>query len=481
MVIKKQGILFLTIVVYFSSTFISLLGANEVITTLPKETRAILNLRDLPPESLSAYVVNIDNNEVILSWNSSAPKNPASVMKILTTAVALDKLGPAYQWHTDFYFSGTLENEVLDGDLIIKGFGDPYLTSEKIWGMLRNLRKRGIRNITGDLLLDDSYFSHPNYVPGAFDNEPLRTYNVGPNALMFNFKAIQFDVEADIRNNTVNIIQDPKLENLSVINKLIPIEGDCEGFQRGLRMVPNKAFNQLTFMGTFPDTCEDFSLYRSMLSHNEYTYALFKNIWHQVGGELSGNWRNIEFEPLDAPFFSHDSETLSHVIGNINKHSNNVMTRNLLLTLAAERYPLPATQKKGRMVINEWLKDKSLSRVGFDYDNGAGLSRHSRLTTEQVVEVLLDTYKSPFMPEFMASLSLSGLDGTMLERFVDDKLTGKLHVKTGMIDHVSSMAGYLYSKNGKRYAFAIIQNFDDIHRGYGEEVQETLIRWLYEN
>jgi D-alanyl-D-alanine carboxypeptidase/D-alanyl-D-alanine-endopeptidase (penicillin-binding protein 4) len=208
---------------------------------------------------------------------------------------------------------------------------------------------------------------------------------------------------------------------------------------------------------------------------------LFKNIWHQVGGELSGNWRNIEFEPLDAPFFSHDSETLSHVIGNINKHSNNVMTRNLLLTLAAERYPLPATQEKGRMVINEWLKDKSLSSVGFDYDNGAGLSRHSRLTTEQVVEVLLDTYKSPFMPEFMASLSLSGLDGTMLERFVDDKLTGKLHVKTGMIDHVSSMAGYLYSKDEKRYAFAIIQNFDDIHRGYGEEVQETLIRWLYEN
>ena len=384
MVIKKQGILFLTIVVYFSSTFINILYANEGITILPKDTRAILALRDLPPKSLSAYVVNLDSNEVILSWNSSDPKNPASVMKILTTAVALDKLGPAFQWHTDFYLNGTVDDEVLDGDLVIKGFGDPYLTSEKIWGMLRNLRKRGIRIITGDLLLDDSYFSHPNYVPGAFDNEPLRTYNVGPNALMFNFKAIQFDVEADLRNNTVNIIQDPKLDNLSVINKLIPIEGDCEGFQRGIRMVPNKVFNQLTFTGTFPDSCEDFSLYRSMLSHNEYTYALFKNIWYQVGGELLGNWRNIEFEPLNEPFLTHDSEVLSYVIGNINKYSNNVMTRNLLLTLAAERHPLPATQIKGRMVIDEWLKDKALSRVGFDYDNGAGLSRHAKLTAEQV-------------------------------------------------------------------------------------------------
>jgi D-alanyl-D-alanine carboxypeptidase/D-alanyl-D-alanine-endopeptidase (penicillin-binding protein 4) len=478
---KKLRTLFFIIAVNFSSIFINVLWANDAIKILPKGTRAILDLRDLPSNSLSVYAVNIDTNEVILSWNSSTPMNPASVMKILTTAVALDRLGPTYRWHTDFYLNGSLDNETLDGDLIIKGFGDPYLTAEKIWGMLKDFRKRGVRNITGDLLLDDSHFSHPSYAPGVFDNEPLRTYNVGPNALMFNFKAIEFHVEVDIKNNRVNITQDPKLENLSIINKLIPIEGDCEGFQRGIRIVPNKVFNKLTFTGTFPDACKDFSLYRSMLSHNEYTYALFKDIWHQVGGEFSGNWRNIKFEALDEPFFSHDSETLAQVISNINKHSNNAMTRNLLLTLAAERYPLPATQKKGRMVIDEWLEDKALNRAGFDYDNGAGLSRHSRLTAEQIVEILLDVYKGPFMPEFMASLSLSGLDGTMLERFSDGELTGKLHVKTGMINHVSSIAGYLYSKDGKRFSFAIIQNFNDIHRGYGEEVQETLIRWLYDN
>lgn len=476
---KKQGIFFLTLSLYLLSIKLTTLSANEDTKILPQKTRAILSLRNLPVESLSVHVVDIDSNDVILSWNAMTPKNPASVMKILTTAVALDELGPTYQWHTDFYYTGTLENEILDGDLIMKGFGDPYLTAEKIWIMLRSLRRKGIRSITGDLLLDDSYFSLPNYLPGAFDNEPIRTYNVGPNALMFNLKTIKFHVEADMKNNMVKIFEDPKLENLNIVNKLIPIDGDCDGFQRGIKMVPNKTFNQLSFMGTFPDSCRDFSFYRSMLSHNEYTFALFKSIWHQLGGELSGDWRNIIFEPLDEPFFSYDSETLSNVIGSINKHSNNVMTRNLLLTLAAEKYPLPATQKKGRMVIEEWLNNKGLNRIGFDYDNGAGLSRQSRLTAEQVTELLLETYKSPFMPEFMASLSLSGLDGTMFERFSDDEITGKLHVKTGMIDHVSSMAGYLYSKNGKRYAFSIIQNYHDIHRGYGEEVQETLVRWLY--
>tara|TARA_B110000003_G_scaffold5011_1_gene5336 strand:- start:5739 stop:7181 length:1443 start_codon:yes stop_codon:yes gene_type:complete len=476
---NKKGILLLLFGLYFLFIYLTNLSADETTKLIPKKTQAILSLRNLPAESLSIHMVNIDSNEVILSWNSMIPKNPASVMKILTTAIALDKLGPTYQWHTDFYYRGTLENEILDGDLIMKGFGDPYLTSEKIWVMLRGLRKKGIKSITGDLLLDDSYFSHPNYVPGAFDNEPLRTYNVGPNALMFNFKAIEFHLEANIKNKTVKLIQDPRLENLSVVNKLIPIDQDCDGFQRGVRLIPNKTFNQLTFTGTFPYSCKDFSLYRSMLSHNEYTFALFKNIWNQLGGELLGSWRNIIFEPSVEPFFSYDSESLSYVIGNINKHSNNAMTRNLLLTLAAEKHPLPATEEKGRMIVQEWLNDKALNRTGFEYDNGAGLSRHSRLTTEQVTEILLGVYKGPFMPEFMASLSLSGLDGTMFERFSDDELTGKLHVKTGMIDHVSSMAGYLYSKNKKRYAFAIIQNYHDIHRGYGEEVQESLVRWLY--
>ena len=350
---NKKGILLLLFSLYFLFIYLTNLSADETTKLIPKKTQAILSLRNLPAESLSIHMVNIDSNEVVLSWNSMIPKNPASVMKILTTAIALDKLGPTYQWHTDFYYRGTLENEILDGDLIMKGFGDPYLTSEKIWAMLRGLRKKGIKSITGDLLLDDSYFSHPNYVPGAFDNEPLRTYNVGPNALMFNFKAIEFHLEANIKNKTVKLIQDPRLENLSVVNKLIPIDQDCAGFQRGVRLIPNKTFNQLTFTGTFPYSCKDFSLYRSMLSHNEYTFALFKNIWNQLGGELLGSWRNIIFEPSVEPFFSYDSESLSYVIGNINKHSNNAMTRNLLLTLAAEKHPLPATEEKGRMIVQE--------------------------------------------------------------------------------------------------------------------------------
>ena len=123
---KKLRTLFFIIAVNFSSIFINVLWANDAIKILPKGTRAILDLRDLPSNSLSVYAVNIDTNEVILSWNSSTPRNPASVMKVLTTAVALDRLGPTYQWHTDFYLSGTLKNETLDGDLIIKGFGDPY-------------------------------------------------------------------------------------------------------------------------------------------------------------------------------------------------------------------------------------------------------------------------------------------------------------------------------------------------------------------
>ncbi|MEC9416054.1 MAG: D-alanyl-D-alanine carboxypeptidase/D-alanyl-D-alanine-endopeptidase [Pseudomonadota bacterium] len=474
--------LFFSVVIILCNAIVStnFLFASNSPEMLPKNVRAVLKHRGLPPSSLSAYVVNLDNNEVLLSWNPSEPRSPGSVMKLFTTASALDILGPTFQWNTEFYVNGLIEDQILNGDLIIKGYGDPYLTSENIWKMLKRLKQKGIKGITGDLLLDDSYFFHPNYDPSSFDKEPLRAYNVGPNSLMFNFKSVRFYIEADKENNNIRIIADPELDNIKIINKLKLVEGECEGYQRGIRLVVNKRYDRLSFRGTFPESCEDFSLYRSLLTHNEYTYGMFKSIWHQIGGEFTGKWKNTINSDKGEPFFINKSETLSFVISKINKHSNNSMSRNLLFTLAAEKYLSPANEEKGRKVVHEWLRQNNINTNGFYLDNGSGLSRNARLTAEQTVELLIYAYNSPFMPEFLSSLSLAGLDGTMLERFEDDLLTGKLHIKTGSIDHVNSIAGYLYSRSGKRYAFAVIQNYKNIHNGFGEELQEALLRWLYD-
>ncbi len=448
---------------------------------LPIRVRSALSYRSMPPESVSAYAVNLETGETALEWHADVPRNPASVMKLVTTLVALDALGPAYTWRTEAYARGEISGDILHGDLLLKGYGDPFLVTERVWQMLRNLRRAGVRSITGDLLLDDSFFQVLDHDPGAFDRQPLRAYNVEPNALMMNFKVVRWYFEPNPQRKAVRISMDPELNNLKVVNRLSVGNGRCRGYQRGITIIPNANKDEFTFSGRFPSGCDVYAMDRTALDHNAFTYGLFKTIWRDVGGQFDGGWRNVATEPEDEPLISFPSWPLADVISKVNKHSNNVMARQLLLTLAAETYGPPGTEANGRRAVYEWLQERGLDVSELVLANGAGLSRSSRMTVKQMAELLRYAYGRPYMPEFLSSMSLTGLDGTASRRFDEqDQLTGRAHVKTGSLDHVSALAGYLQAQSGDRYAFVTMQNYRDAHRGPGEEVQEALMRWLYE-
>lgn len=449
-------------------------------SVLPPGVQASLNLRKAPDESLSIYIEDLDTGEPLLTWNEEVPRNPASVAKLLPTLVALDVLGPAYTWKTEVYLVGELNDGVLDGDLLLKGYGDPWLVTERVWQLLREVRQRGVRRITGDLLVDDSYFDVPFHDPAEFDREPLRAYNVAPNALLMNFKVVRYYFEPDRNSATVDIRVDPPLENLRVENKLRVVPGRCRGYQRGITITPNHAVDHMVMSGEFPSGCDSYEMGRTVLSHNQFAYGLFKIIWEESGGEFSGSYWNVIKPEHATPFFVFSSWPLADVITKVNKHSNNVMARQLLLTLGAEEFAVPGTAEGGRLVVAKWLQDRQLDPTELMLDNGAGLSRQSRISAEILGEILRYAWKSPFMPEFLSSLSLSGLDGTLARRFRDDPLTGKAHLKTGRLDHVAAIAGYLQARSGTRYTVVALQNHADVHRGPGEEVQEALLRWLYE-
>jgi D-alanyl-D-alanine carboxypeptidase/D-alanyl-D-alanine-endopeptidase (penicillin-binding protein 4) len=346
--------------------------------------------------------------------------------------------------------------------------------------MLREIRQRGINRIAGDLLIDDSYFDVPYHDPAEFDREPLRAYNVAPNALLTNFKVVRYYFEPDPKSATVDIRVDPPLDNLRIENKLQIVPGRCRGYQRGISIVANDAVDHMVMSGKFPSGCHSYELGRTALSHNQYTYGLFKSIWEESGGEFSGSYWNV-IKPANArPFFEFKSWPLADVITKVNKYSNNVMARQLLFTLGAEEFAVPATEEGGRLVVAKWLQDRQLDPTKLMLDNGAGLSRESRISAAIIGELLRYAWKSPFMPEFMSSLSVSGLDGTLARRFRDSPLTGKAHIKTGSLDNVAAIAGYLQARSGNRYSVVALQNHTDVHRGPGEEVQAALLRWLYE-
>jgi D-alanyl-D-alanine carboxypeptidase/D-alanyl-D-alanine-endopeptidase (penicillin-binding protein 4) len=449
-------------------------------SVLPPGIQSSLNLRKVPDSSLSIYVENLDTGEPVLSWNEDVPRNPASVIKLLTTLVALDVLGPAYTWKTEAYLLGETDGSVLDGDLLLKGYGDPFLVTTRVWQMLREIRQKGISRITGDLLIDDSYFDVPYHDPAKFDREPLRAYNVAPNALLMNFKVVRYHFEPDLESATVSIRVDPPLENLQIENRLKVAQGRCRGYQRGITITPNETVDHMVMSGQFPSGCKTYAMHRAVLSHNEFAYGLFKSIWQESGGEISGGLRNVVKPDDIEPFLVFESLPLADIISKVNKHSNNVMARQLLFTLGAERLVVPGTEEGGRQVIEDWLKSRQLGSAKLKLDNGAGLSRDSRISARNLGEILRYAWQSPFMPEYLSSLSLSGLDGTLMRRFRDDPLTGKAHIKTGRLDDVTAIAGYLQSRSGGRYSIVALQNHTDVHRGPGEEVQAALLRWLYE-
>ena len=454
------------------------LFAHADSSPLPAGVRSALNVRDVPHDSLSIHVEDVDTGEVVLQWLAGEPRNPASTMKLLTTLVALDTLGPAYRWKTDVYALGEISDGRLDGDLLLKGHGDPFLVTERVWQMLRAIRRLGIDEITGDLLIDDSYFDTGDYDAGAFDRRPLRAYNVAPNALLMNFKVVRYWFEPNGSKVTVRL--DPALDNLRIDNRLRVVKAPCRGYQRGIAITTNADNDEVIFSGRFPSGCRRYAMDRTVLTHNEFAYGLFKTLWQESGGVFEGGWKNAIASDEDEPVLSFESLPLADMITSVNKHSNNVMARQLLYTLSAEVLGAPGTESGGREVISSWLSDNKLELGKLAVENGAGLSRESRITAADMAMLLRFAWKQPYMPEYLASMSLTGVDGTLSRRFRNSELAGKAHLKTGSLDHVTAIAGYLQSRSGRRFAVVALQNFEDIHRGPGEEVQEALLRWLYE-
>ena len=448
--------------------------------TLPIPVQNVLRHRQVPDDTLSVYVEDLESGEVLLRWQDGMPRNPGSTIKLLTTLVALDVLGPTYAWQTDIFALGPVNDGRLEGDLLIRGGGDPFLVTERVWQLLRRIRQAGIRDIGGDLLIDDSYFAVDNHDPAAFDRQPLRAYNVAPNALLMNFKVVRYWFEPNREANSVRVSLDPWLANLAVDNRLTLVTGVCRGYQRGITISFDDAIDKMTFSGKFPSGCKRYAMDRTALEHNEFAYGLFTALWRESGGIFEGGWKNATAPENVEPLVQFGSLPLADVITRINKYSNNVMARQLLYTLSAEVLGVPGTEAGGRRVVGDWLQQRGLEFSELAFDNGAGLSREARMTAADFAAMLRFAWQQTYMPEYVASMSLAGLDGTLTNRLDNLLLEGSAHLKTGSLDHVSAIAGYLQSRSGRRFVVVMLQNHTDIHRGPGEEIQEALLRWLHE-
>jgi D-alanyl-D-alanine carboxypeptidase/D-alanyl-D-alanine-endopeptidase (penicillin-binding protein 4) len=210
--------------------------------------------------------------------------------------------------------------------------------------------------------------------------------------------------------------------------------------------------------GVFPAACAAYTINRAVMRAPDYAYGVFRTLWLQTGGVIDGGFR-LGAAPASATLlYEHQSLPLPEIIRLVNKFSNNVMARHLLLTLGAEAFGAPATVESGRNAVRVWLAKRGLQADSFTLDNGSGLSRAERMTARGLGEMLDVAWHSPFMPEFAASLPLSATDGTLRNRFDAPGMQGRIRLKTGRIDDVSALAGYVNAASGKTYVVVIIIN-----------------------
>jgi len=464
------------IVIFFALTLYAFYANAE----LPSTITDALKKAGIPQNSVAIFVQSMDSNVPTITLNADKSMNPASVMKLITTQAALDLLTPAYRWKTEVYRDGALLNGVLEGDLIIKGYGDPSFGAAEFWRLLISLRQANIKEIKGDLVIDKTYFAknignHGSYT--TFDNETWRAYNAQPSAFLVNGRNTSFKFMA--AQSAVNISQEFELPEVQIINNMKLSTTPCDTWRDGISYnVKASATNAVvTFKGNFSTDCGEKYLELSLFDDEKYAFFMFKKLWRELGGTFSGNLRiQTSMSSLTVKILEQLSEPLGSVVRDINKWSNNLMARQLLLTVAAEKEGVPATELYGATAVKTWLVSKNLNFNELVIENGSGLSRIERISAEHLGQLLLSVYKSPVMPEFMASLPILSLDGTIQKRLKNTTVSGRAHLKTGSIEGVSAIAGYVL--DAQDHLHVVVMFINHAKAGANKSAQDALIQWV---
>ena len=457
-------------------------------STLPDPVVRQLQASQLPDSALGVLVLRGDT--VVLAHRAQQPMQVASTMKLLTTLVALEQLGPVFRGRTELRTNAPLVDGVLQGDLVLRGGADVDLTDEVLENLLRALRNQGISQIDGRLVLDRQLFNPARSDIGAapFDEAPEAYYNVIPDALLVNKNMLQLDLRATYRRLQVN--SQPALENLVVTSDMALVPADCNAWEAGWKAPEAQRDGsgniRVTLHGTFPKNCaRTYSI--NIVDRQDYVDRLFRLRWKQLGGSLRGATVDGVTPPDARLLAEHAARALPEVIRDTNKPSDNALARTLFLSLGSlEADPAlgshalaptgEPTALRAERAIRAWLRGHAIDDTGMVLENGSGLSRTERISALQLGSVLQAGLRSQWAPEFLSSMPIVGIDGTMRRRLRDSPAAGHARMKTGTLHGVIAVAGYVTDAAGRPCVVVAMINHEQA--GKGRAVLDALVDWV---
>jgi len=448
----------------------ALFACRAAWAALPPPVAQALEQAGIPDSHVGVLVAEIGKPVPLLAHGEARSLNPASVMKLLTTLAALDMLGPAHTFKTRVWLEGEVREGVLAGNLILQGGGDPALTQERLWLLLREIRARGIREIRGDVILDNTLYELEAADPAAFDQAPLRPYNALPAALLANYNTLNLRLSPIGGSILARIEAD---DAPPLVNRLEASDLPCNGWREQLSAQMDEG--RLALAGRYPEACGEQVHPLNLLTPEATVAVLFRTLWKELGGRHDGGVRTCAPGPSARLLLEFESPPLALIVRDINKYSNNVMAKMLFLNLGAHRLGAPATWNKSVRALRTWLADNGLMSDEIVLENGSGLSRIERISAASLARLLAFAASRPGYYDFAASLPAIGLEGTQKGRLNGSPNTGRAWLKSGSLNGSRNLAGYALGNDGRRFILVMLVN----HRNAAAagKAQEALLAW----
>jgi len=433
---------------------------DNTFQRLNQKIDSVLKASSLKNASVGVQIVSLKSGEVVYERNPALALNPASNTKLITSAAALIELTPQFRFQTIVYAGKKVRKGTLQGNLYLKGRGDPILSYEALLTLAQDVYNAGIRNIAGDIVGDDSYFDEEREFSGWHDFK--QAYSGKISALSLNKNSLQLLIKPAYRSGVApQVIIDPPTSYIRIKNKAVTLSSNkvYASFLPTEESAPTE--ETLVVQGKISRKSR-YGVSASIHVKNPtlFTTTAFKDALEQVGIRVEGEAATTcQLPKQSRRIATYYSEPLSTIISESNKSSDNFVAEQLLKTLGAEQLGAPGTTEKGLQIVQEFLAGLNIPPDAYVLENGSGLSRNNRLSPEQIVTLLTFMYENfEVRSEYMASLAIAGVDGTLRRRLRNTQAERRLRAKTGAINKVSCLSGYAASRDNEVFAFSIMMN-----------------------
>ncbi len=435
--------------------------SKKAVAELTQQIESVLGDSALYQSRTGIKVVSLQTGQVLYARNSQLLFHPASNMKLLTTATALRKLRPNFRFKTTFFAdTSAVTDNTISGNLYIKGFGNPSLTTKDLWGIVQKIKELGIQQITGDLICDETYLD--DYYRGAgwmWDDASSRYFPpIGALTVNRNCVTVKVKPGAEV-GDTLAVILEPPTSYVTIENFGVTADFSDSSLLKAFKIERKwrESQNTITIKGGLKIQSPQKVRVIEIVAPALYFGTLFSELLADEKIVLNGNIIQGTSPDTNLVLVEHLSEPLSSLITKNNKESDNLYAELILKTLGAEEKGKPGTAEKGISVIKQFFNEMGVDTTAFGLADGSGVSRYNVISPDQIIELLKAMYKDfGLRAEFVASLAIAGVDGTLRNRMKNTSAQGKLRAKTGTIRGTSALSGYTTTADGEPVAFSII-------------------------